>query len=100
MYKRQAYELQKIVPSDKSLKSFVAKDPAASAQMQSVEKASIKQPLSNSELFMILYGFGRLEYSIYTKTLDKNNVYDILDDMQRTITNRINDKLGYESDNQ
>lgn len=97
---KKAYELQKIVPSDKSLKSFVAKDPAASAQMQSVEKASIKQPLSNSELFMILYGFGRLEYSIYTKTLDKNNVYDILDDMQRTITNRINDKLGYESDNQ
>lgn len=96
---KKAYELQKIVPSDKSLKSFVAKDPAASAQMQTVEKASIKQPLSNSDLFMILYGFGRLEDSIYRKTLNRGNAYDILDDMQRTITDRINDKLGYDSNN-
>lgn len=96
---KKAYELQKIVPSDKSLKSFVANDPAASTQMQTVEEASINQPLSNFDLFSVSYGFYRLEDSLYDKTLDENNIYELLNYMQENATEYIDRKLEYQANN-
>lgn len=85
---KKAYELQKIVPSDKSLKSFVAKDPATSAQMQTVEKASITQPLSDNELYSISYDFHHLGESLYRKSTDES-IYEMTENIQDNMNNQL-----------
>ncbi len=83
---KKAYELQKIVPSDKTLKSFVANDPAASTQMQSVEKTSIDQPFSYREYNTTSYYLSTLNRHISEKTLnDGSTIFDDIDYAQEYI---------------
>ena len=96
---KKAYELQKIVPSDKSLKSFVAKDPATSAQMQTVEKASITQPLSDNELYTISYTFYHLGDSLYRKSTDES-IYEMTENIQDNMNNQLLKQSKRNSDDQ
>lgn len=88
---KKAYELQKVVPSDKTLKSFVANDPAASAQMQSVEKTSVNQPLADKAYGAINY-LSSLSNDISEKTLnDDNQIFEYFSYAEENVNKQLRD---------
>lgn len=88
---KKAYELQKVVPSDKTLKSFVANDPAASAQMQSVEKTSVNQPLDYKAYEAINY-LSSLSNDISEKTLnDDSQIFAYFSYAEESVNKQLRD---------